>query len=198
MANEEKSEARAETEEGQTGSPKPPGKKSIRTILIAGGAALLVLSNGFFIYRSFASRPSGVAAESAPVPGASGEGEVAAGQAKKSDETKASELLDEAAVLPLQPFLVNLADSGVNRFLRARIELVFPNREAMERIQKNEFAVSKAQDVALGLLAAKTTDDVVGPEGRARLRKELASAIGEALEGTKIVDVLLTDFIIQY
>ena len=178
---ESETDAEGESEEASGGSG---GSK---TILIACGVALLLGVNGFVVYRLTQQDPQVEAAEA------------------ELDESETAEegdaeptLLESGAVLPLETLLVNLADEGVNRFVRARVELVFATQEEMEAVKESPFALAKAQHVALSLLATKHSSELGDLDGRAAFREELAQELSKNLKGAKVVDVLLTDFIIQY
>ena len=180
-----------ETEAKEPAKPEAAGKFGrMKTILIGAAVVGLLASNAFFLIRFMASEPRAAAA---------GEGvpeEV--DETEEVDAIAGADLLESGSVLRFEPLLVNLADKEAHRLVRARVELVFATQEEMERVQESQFAIAKVQDVALSLLATKRSSELRESDGRSRFREELARELEKNLEGVKIVDVLLTDFIIQY
>jgi flagellar FliL protein len=111
----------------------------------------------------------------------------------------------ETAVVALDPFLVNLADTEASRFLRTTIELVVDDKELAEAFgAKGEHGDAHAVDkvrlrsAILELLTTQTSERLVTSEGKAELKKAIAERAGHVLEGAKVVDVLFTDFVVQF
>ncbi len=126
-------------------------------------------------------------------------------QAATAGEQKKPEPPKETAVVALDPFLVNLADSEASRFLRTTIELVIDNKELAEAFggkggHGDAHAVDKVRlrSAILELLTTQTSDRLVTSEGKAELKKAIAERAAHVLEGAKVVDVLFTDFVVQF
>jgi flagellar FliL protein len=114
---------------------------------------------------------------------------------------------EETAAIPLEPFLVNLADRDASRFLRVSLQLVIDNKELAEALTakgghggEDAHAVVKARlrSSILELLTTKTSEHLVTPEGKAELKTEIAARATEVLEEAEVVDVLFTDFVVQF
>jgi flagellar protein FliL len=101
-------------------------------------------------------------------------------------------------LLSLEPYVVNLADEGGSRFLRVTIRLVLEAAEQAEGIQKNEVALMRMRSTILELLTQQTADRVVTGEGKAALKKAIAERAEAVLDGAKVIDVLFSDFVVQF
>jgi flagellar FliL protein len=101
-------------------------------------------------------------------------------------------------LLSLDPFVVNLADQGGSRFLRVNVRLVVGAPEQAERVQKNDIALMRVRSSILELLTQQTADKLVTPDGKAALKHAIATRVEPVLEGTKVTDVLFSDFVVQF
>ncbi len=99
-------------------------------------------------------------------------------------------------LVPLEPFVVNLAGGARPTFLRITIQLVVPEEHAAE-IEENAVARMRVRSEFLEVLTQQTADQLVTPEGKARLRASLGERASKALGKVKVVDVLFTDFLVQ-
>jgi len=104
----------------------------------------------------------------------------------------------DPGVARLEPFVVNLADPGGRRFLRATLSLVFEQKEAAKEFDEDEVARTRARAAVLELLAEQVADTLVTPGGKTALRQHIAARASEALEHTKVTDVLFTEFVVQF
>jgi flagellar FliL protein len=162
-----------------------PVERTVKKAIVIGGAVLLLVGGGAGGWWWFAQRAQAAAAG--------------------SDHKKQPEPPAETAVVALDPFLVNLADTEASRFLRATIELVIDNKELAEAFgakgeHGDEHAVDKVRlrSAVLELLTTQTSDRLVTSEGKAELKKAIAERATHVLEGAKVVDVLFTDFVVQF
>jgi len=96
------------------------------------------------------------------------------------------------------PFVVNLADAGVSRFLRVKVQLVVSGVAKAEEMTKSAVDQSRARSLILELLTTQTSDVLVTPDGKAALKKAIAEQVGHALSHIEIVDVLFSDFVVQF
>lgn len=120
--------------------------------------------------------------------------------------------------LSLGERVVNLADPGGYRYLKAEIVVeVAVDQKTYERLHSAsgggghgggsgntdplrvelEHSWPKIQDTLTMVLTSKTVDDVSTPEGKERLKAELAQQLQPAFGAYQITDVYLTQFIIQ-
>ncbi len=104
----------------------------------------------------------------------------------------------EPGIAALDPFVVNLADPGGQRFVRLTLRLVVESETQAEELKEDELARTRARSSILELLSLQTAGRLVTPEGKAALKKEIAERATHALEGTKVLDVLFTEFVVQF
>lgn len=101
-------------------------------------------------------------------------------------------------IIPLDQFLVNLADKDAQRFVRVTLRLVVETAEEAKEIEEDEVAKTRLRSAILELLTQQTADTLTTPEGKAQLKKAIAERSTPALDGKKVLDVLFTDFVVQY
>lgn len=112
---------------------------------------------------------------------------------KKDDGVK----LSERGLVQLEPFIVNLADEGGKRFLRASIQLVVENEAEALEFEEKPVLVMGARSAIVNTLTGQYSEDLGTPEGKDELREMLKENVSEALK-LEVVDVLFSDFVIQY
>ena len=152
--------------------PKASGNKG-RFIVIA-LAAVIVVGGGVTAFWA-TSRSAGAAAASKP--------------ASKPAEH---------GLVALEPFVVNLADPGGTRFLRVSVRLIVESVLLAEHLKKNDVALTRARSAILELLTQQTADHVVTTEGKAALKEAISHKLDLVLDETKVVDVLFSDFVVQF
>jgi len=118
--------------------------------------------------------------------------------ARKSAPVERRERTGDRGIVTFEPFVVNLADSNASRFLRISIQLVVKDAEEAESIQKKPAALMSTRSAILEVLTTQTSDTLVTREGKAALKKEIADHAGRVLEDTKVIDVLFSDFVVQF
>ena len=104
---------------------------------------------------------------------------------------------EATGIVPLDPFVVNLADKGASRFLRVTIKLVVDDEGVAKEIEHHEVSKSRVRSAVLELLSAQESAALVTPEGKAELKKAVAERAAHALH-TEVRDVLFTDFVVQF
>jgi flagellar FliL protein len=110
----------------------------------------------------------------------------------------AEKKLSEHGLVKFEPFVVNLADAGNQRFLRASIQLVVESpKEALEFTEK-PVLVMGARSAIVNTLTEQTSEHLATAEGKTRLRDELKEHVSASLKEIEVVDVLFSDFVIQY
>jgi len=162
-------------------APPPPAEETPKKsrkglILIAGVVLVVLLGGGGAAYWMYAK-------------GAPAEGEAAA---KEEEET------GPGAAIPLEPFVVNLADPGGSRFLRVNLSLVVKDEEQEKLFEESPVTKMKVRSAVLELLALQTADTLITPAGKAALKKAIAGAAGKAASEVHITDVLFSEFVVQF
>ena len=101
-------------------------------------------------------------------------------------------------LVSFEPFLVNLADPGGGRFLKTTIQIVVPDAKDAEHLKESPVVVSQARSAILELLTLQTADVLVTPEGKQALKDAIKTKIGPVLGHVKVIDVLFSDFVVQF
>ena len=153
------------------GAPAAPAKKSKKLLVMILGAVVVLggLGGGAFWYTRRA--PAGEAAHVKP---------------------------PERGILAFEPFVVNLADPNASRFLRTTVQLIVASELQAEHLKKTPVVMMEARGAILELLTVQTSEALVTPDGKTKLKKAIAEAVGAALEDVKVVDVLFSDFVVQF
>jgi len=101
---------------------------------------------------------------------------------------------DVGALLPLEPFVVNLADEDGSRYLKATIELEFFGTRVPNEVNAR---LPQVRDLLLTLFSSKLFADVRGAEGKAELREDILNRVNQALRRDLVKTVYFTEFVVQ-
>ena len=153
------------------GAKKAGGKNKMFMI----GGVVLALAGGGYYYKTQAAAHE----EEAP-------------KAAKEVSPK------ERGLVSFDPFVANLADEGGQRFVRVTVQLVVA--DAVQATEMTEIPVMamQARAIILELLSVQLADTLVTPEGKIALRQAIAERVAEALHEIEVVDVLFSDFVVQF
>jgi flagellar FliL protein len=186
------SEAKTEAAE-----KKPKSRKLLLMIIVAvlllGGAG-----GGFFWWRG---QQAAKAAEHEK-----GSAKDRAGKGDHGDDNGTHEQggedlaeAEDTGVLPFEPYIVNLADPGASRYLKADIRLLVSEVEDLKHLEENQAVMMRVRSAILEHLSQQTSDQVVTPEGKAALKKEIRQRASKILQGhAKVADVLFNEFVVQF
>ncbi|MEQ1908933.1 MAG: flagellar basal body-associated FliL family protein [Vicinamibacterales bacterium] len=156
-----------------------PAKKKKPLVLIIAVALVVVAAAGGGAWFFMRGKSTAEAAETT--------------KEEKKDEKK----LSERGLVKLDPFIVNLADEGGKRFLRASIQLVVEDEKEALEFEEKPVLTMGARSAIVNTLTTQTAESLGTPEGKEELRVLLREHVSEALK-VEIVDVLLSDFVVQY
>ncbi len=151
---------------------------SLLLLLLLGGA-------GGGVWWFFFHKP---AVEASEGEGGEGEGEAAAAPAKPTGD----------GIVAMEPFLVNLADKDASRFLRVTLRLVVETKKEATEISENEVARTRLRSAVLELLTQQLAQTLTTAEGKEQLKKAIAERATRVLGDRKVLDVLFTDFVVQF
>lgn len=102
-------------------------------------------------------------------------------------------------ILHLESFVVNLADTEDNRFLRVDIDLglenPLPGKEG--KGGEGEIPTARIRDSILAVLSTWHSDALLAPEGKQKLKDELLHALRERVPELGVKEVYFTDFLVQ-
>ena len=164
--------------------PKPAKSGTMSKMLLIALLALLSSSAGGFVSFVLISRTINREAK-------------ATAKEETGEKEKIAEMLEKSAVLPLEPFVVNLADKEAARYLRIKISLLVDDKTKAKELTENQVLQLKVRDVILQSLTAKTSEELIHEEGKNKLRDEIREKIEMYFNQPKLVDVMFTEFVIQ-
>jgi flagellar protein FliL len=167
-----------ETNDGDASAPARPGRKKLlmliaAAVLVAGAAG----GGGFMVWKK--RQAAAAAAEAA----AAGEGEEAEDVADAAPR-KATSAKGPPAFLPLDAFVVNLADRDTERFAQIGITLELDDPKVADKLKAYMPAIRNG---ILMVLAHKTSGELLTRPGKEKLAAEVMHAavrpLGIELEG---------------
>jgi len=97
-------------------------------------------------------------------------------------------------VVDLDPFVLNLADRDVTRYLKMTVKVELDRPEEETDFEKRMPAI---RDALLVLLTSKESLNLRTVSGKRRLRDEIRARTNRLMKKGKITNVFFTDFIIQ-
>ena len=155
----------------------PQGKKKLIIIIVA-ALLVLVLGGGaaaFFMMKSHADAEADAEGEDTE--------QVEPVKKSKKPEAKKGEHQGPPTFVPLEPFVVNLADKEVERYAQVGINLQVDDPKVAEEMKGYMPAIRNA---VLMILAHKSAEDILSNEGKQKLaeeiRREAARAMGYEIE----------------
>ena len=98
------------------------------------------------------------------------------------------------SLVPVGELVVNLADVNEVRYLKT--EIVLEVRGQTGEAEENEVK-TRVRDAIIGILGAKKFSDLIKPDGKLILKKQILAAVNERLGETEAVDVLFSEFAMQ-
>ena len=107
---------------------------------------------------------------------------------------KDSSSATNAAVLHLDPFVVNLADSEDNRFLRVGIDLAL---ETGPSPKKGGSYSAPVRDCIIFVLSSWRSDTLLAPDGKQKLKDEILHSLQDRIPELRVKEVYFTEFLVQ-
>ncbi|HXP81333.1 MAG TPA: flagellar basal body-associated FliL family protein [Verrucomicrobiae bacterium] len=114
---------------------------------------------------------------------------------------------DQAAtartVLPLESFTVNLADPEEGRFLRATLALGVEGqlptiaRGDNKPVETSQVSMATIRDSIITVLAQCTSNQLLTPDGKAKLKADLINSLNRDVPELRARDVYFTEFLVQ-
>ena len=110
-------------------------------------------------------------------------------------EAQASQTTPKNSVtMPLEPFLVNLADRESRRYLKLKVELEVDSEGTAKELEKS---LPRIRDALILLLSSKTYLDLSTYEGKQQLKQEIKKRVTALPGGSKVSEVFFTEFVAQ-
>ncbi len=102
-------------------------------------------------------------------------------------------------IVHLEGFTVNLADSEATHFLRATIDLGIDRLpEGADKEKPAQWIpVPRVRDAILSVLTVCKADDLLTPEGKAQLKKNLLDALNKNVPEIGAREIYFTEFLVQ-
>lgn len=163
----------AEDQEGGTPAPAPSKKKggAMKWIFIV--ALVMVLGGGGAAWWMLGGSTTEAAESAEPA-------------------------LEARGVFAFEPFLVNLADDGGQRFLKATITVVVETAEQATKIEESPVIVAHVRSAIIEVLTVQKAPALVTPEGKAALKQAIRERTSPLVPGQKVLDVLFSEFVVQF
>lgn len=167
--------------EGEASGPGKDRKPLILGILVlVNSLALLGVGAGLFMYAQ-ATRQA-----------IKGETEISESAEEKADDKKEKAGKDEAKMVPLESFIINLNGSEGYKFMKITMSLEVDSADTQNEIVKRQ---AQVRDTIVVLLTSKSYSEVAGENGQQKLKEELVDTVNSFLVKGKIKKVLFTDFL---
>lgn len=185
----------AEEESAEGGGGKLDGLKQNKMLLfiIIGVVALLLI---IVIVVALLAFSGGGEEEQAAAPqmSAAAAAPGAAAGAGAGGNTRASKL-KIGPIYPLDQFIVNLMTSGGGkRYLKTSIGMEISIAEMTPELDMKRDVI---RDTIIGVMSAKTFEEIQTEKGKRRLKDELIERINEFLVDGRVVDLYFNEFVIQ-
>jgi flagellar FliL protein len=164
MAKETKE---VEEESGEEQAEEPPKKSKLKLIIIISAAVAVVAAGavgGFFFFT----------------------------KAKPKSTLPPKPVV--AAIWPMEAFVINIADTNGERYLKVVIQLEISDSQIIPDLEQLK---PRLRDSILDLLTSKAYKDLMDQAGKQRLREDLAGRVNNILERGKVTKVYFTEFVIQ-
>jgi len=166
-----------EKEKAAPVAEEAPKKSKLIFFIILGVTILLLGGGGFFAYtKLMAPKPTAVE-------------EPKEGEGEKGGPQKAI-----GEILPLDPFVVNLADPSGKRYLKVKVELELDSPVAAEKAKQ---VAPKLRDMVIMMLTSLSFEEVMTPEGKIRIRDELLERFNQIMRPDRIKNIYFTEFVVQ-
>ena len=125
-------------------------------------------------------------------PGIEGE-EEAEVEAEAEEDTRA----EVHALFQLEGFVVNLADTEANSFLRIGIELGLEHEFEGGHGGDDAVPTARIRDTILAVLSTWESNALLTQDGKAKLKEQLVEILRERVPEMGVQEVYFTDFLVQ-
>ncbi|MEO7275957.1 MAG: flagellar basal body-associated FliL family protein [Vicinamibacterales bacterium] len=165
----------------------PAAKKGGRSkMMIVVAAGLILGGGGGFFYWKQTQAAAMEESDGGPKHGS-----------EQSTKKSKHQEVEATGIVPMDAFLVNLADTNASRFVRVTLRLVVETPDEAKEIEESPVKLARARSAILEILATQESAKLVTPEGKDELKKAIAEATTKVL-GLEVHDVLFTDFVVQF
>jgi len=113
---------------------------------------------------------------------------------RSTSASEQSKKVQEVANFALEPFILNLANHGSEGFFKISLSLELANTSLVETAKVK---TPQLRDAIITLLSAKSSEDLVAPEGKIQLKDEVLLRANEILREGAVRNIYFTDFVMQ-
>jgi flagellar FliL protein len=100
----------------------------------------------------------------------------------------------DACLVELDTFIVNVHDEKVTRFAKLGVYIQLSTPALAEMARTKNAAI---RDAVITLVSSKTAQDILSPEGKQRLEKELVRSINCVLGDKAVKSIYFTEITVQ-
>ncbi len=100
----------------------------------------------------------------------------------------------EKAAMHLDPFVVNLADTEDNRYLRVGIDLALAQPSAGK---EGGATTARVRDCIIFVLSTWHSDALLATDGKQKLKDEILRALQDRVPELRVKEVYFTEFLVQ-
>ena len=115
-----------------------------------------------------------------------------------AEDAHAEPPASERGLISFEPFIVNLADPGGTRFLKASVQLIVKDAEIAKEVEETPVMLMQARSTILDVLSQQTAEHLVSPEGKAEVRTAIKERVAANVHELEVLDVLFSDFVVQF
>ncbi len=118
------------------------------------------------------------------------------GKKQEGEKGESSKKVQEASGVnfSLEPFVVNLMDSGGTKYLKVSIQIELSDPKLMEKAKGR---TPQLRDAIITLITNKTSEELITAEGKIMLKDEIKQRANQILGEGTVLNVYLTDFVMQ-
>jgi flagellar FliL protein len=109
-------------------------------------------------------------------------------------EQKHSQPEKQGHIYSMDPFLVNLADAEIPRYLKVKIDMESQDAKPSEEYEKR---LPQLRDAFLTILSAKTYPEIYDSEGKKKLKEEILQKTNQLLGTFKVKKIYFNEFVVQ-
>lgn len=103
-------------------------------------------------------------------------------------------VLEIGPIMTLDPFVVNLAGSRGERYLKTTLSLELRSENAVEAVEPLSASM---RDAIIGILSSQTLNDLEGVGAKQALKAQIVSKLNEVIGSPLVVNIYYQDFVMQ-
>lgn len=169
-------------DEKDTQQEQPVKKKSKLGLIIVVFLLLIIIAGGAVAGYFFFLKPKAT-------------GEAAPQTTQTAQPTPTETVTQIGELLPMDSFVVNLADPGGSRYLRVTLQLEYmPAKGLKEEIEKR---TPQIRDAIITILSSKRYEEINSAQGKMIMKQQIMRRINSLLAVGQIANVYVTEFVIQ-